>query len=243
MSESTFVQSRLAERGQLSARPSPAGGARDSERPGTHRLQLSAKRDGWIFCPERVVSEPGGRGAPLVVLLHGAGGDARHGISLLQPLAERAGLILLAPASQGSTWDAIGRGFGCDVALLDAALSRTFARHTIDPTRVAIAGFSDGASYALSLGLGNGELFTDIIAFSPGFIAPARREGRPRVFIAHGVADRVLPIDRCSRRIVPELLASGLRVEYHEFADGHVVPAETREAAVRWFIDDGARRS
>jgi phospholipase/carboxylesterase len=35
---------------------------------------------------------------------------------------------------------------------------------------VALGGFSDGASYALSLDLTNGDLFASLIAFSPGFI-------------------------------------------------------------------------
>jgi poly(3-hydroxybutyrate) depolymerase len=38
--------------------------------------------------------------APLVVMLHGAGGDAHGGLKLLMPLADAAGLILLAPASR-----------------------------------------------------------------------------------------------------------------------------------------------
>jgi predicted esterase len=42
----------------------------------------------------------------------------------------------------------------------------------------------------------------------------------------------VLPIQRCSRRIVPQLLAEGYQVDYHEFAGGHSVPAELVTAAV-----------
>jgi hypothetical protein len=38
-----------------------------------------------------------------------------------------------------------------------------------------------------------------VLAFSPGFAAPMVTHGRPRVFIAHGDEDRVLPIERCSR--------------------------------------------
>jgi phospholipase/carboxylesterase len=53
------------------------------------------------------------------------------------------------------------------------------------------------------VGITNGDLFTHVIAFSPGFLAPARQEGAPRLFISHGIHDTVLPIDRCSRRIVP----------------------------------------
>ena len=58
---------------------------------------------------------------------------------------------------------------------------------------------------ALSLGMGNGDLVSHVAAFSPGFAAPDAQVGRPGVFITHGVDDRVLPIDRCSRRLVPRL--------------------------------------
>jgi predicted esterase len=104
----------------------------------------------------------------------------------------------------------------------------------VDPTHLAISGFSDGASYALSLGLANADLFTHIIAFSPGFLVPTRRVGTPQVYISHGRADTVLPIDQTTRKIVPQLRAAGIPTELHEFDGPHVVPAEIAEDAVRW---------
>lgn len=71
--------------------------------------------------------------------------------------------------------------FGPDVQYINKSLEHVFSRYSIDPNRLGIAGFSDGASYALSLGLPNGDLFTHIVAFSPGFMRP------PSV-----VSDRVL---------------------------------------------------
>ncbi len=105
----------------------------------------------------------------------------------------------------------------------------------VDAERVAVAGFSDGASYALGLGMANGDLFRRIIAFSPGFEPPSREEGRPDVFISHGIADDVLPIDRCSRRIVPALRRRGYDVRYQEFEGGHEIPAGIIEAGLSWW--------
>jgi phospholipase/carboxylesterase len=178
--------------------------------------------------------------APLVVLLHGAGGTAEAGLALLLALADDAGLVLLAPQARASTWDVIRGGFGPDVVGLDAQLERVFGAVPVDPARVALGGFSDGASYALSLGLGNGDLFSHLIAFSPGFAAPAGRAGEPRVFVTHGVEDRVLPIDRCSRRLVPLLREEGLDVTYEEFAGGHVVPPDLARAALAWLTGRAA---
>ncbi len=125
-------------------------------------------------------------------------------------------------------------GFGPDVASIDEALRRTFARYAVAPGQVHAAGFSDGASYALSLGLSNGDIFRRIVAFSPGFAAPARRVGRPEIFIAHGRSDQVLAIDPTSRRVVRRLRDAGYEVLYREFDGGHTVPADIAAAATTW---------
>ncbi len=200
--------------------------------PGTTPLGLARGRDGLVHVPAAATSRP----APLVVVLHGAGSSASAAMVLLEDLADAHGLVLLAPDSRGSTWDVIRGGFGPDVTFIDRALEHVFAHPSIDPARVALAGFSDGASYALSLGIGNGDLFTHLIAFSPGFAAPAAQVGRPRVFATHGIGDSVLPIDRCSRRLVPALRAGGYDVTYEEFAGGHTVPSELGRGAVEWLL-------
>jgi phospholipase/carboxylesterase len=109
----------------------------------------------------------------------------------------------------------------------------------VDPSRVVVEGFSDGASYALSLGLVNGDLFSRVIAFSPGFVTSGSRRGRPRLFVSHGVEDRVLPIDLCSRRIVRDLRADDYDVRYTEFPGGHTVPGEIAREALRWLAGTG----
>jgi phospholipase/carboxylesterase len=195
---------------------------------------LDGPRDGLLYVPAAYrVADP--RPVPLVVLLHGAGGSARHGLSLLRSQADELGLILLAPDSRAQTWDVIVNDYGPDVAFLDRALAQTFARYAVDPVRLAIGGFSDGASYALSLGLTNGDLFTHVMALSPGFMAPAAQRGTPRIFVCHGTQDRVLPIERCSRRVVPQLERAGYDVLYHEFDGPHTVPPEIARQAARWF--------
>jgi predicted esterase len=120
------------------------------------------------------------------------------------------------------------------VADIELALAETFSRYAVDPQRLAVGGFSDGASYALSLGLTNGDLFTHVIAFSPGFMRPAERRGNPRLFISHGTQDRVLPIGVCSRRLVPQLQRTGYDLLYREFDGPHTVPPEIAREAARW---------
>ena len=220
---------QAAEAGLLLARPTQTTTAAPR---GLQPLGLSEKRDALLYVPPTYqVKQP----APLVVLLHGAGGNARGGLKLLRPLADASGLILLAPASRQKTWDMLFGEYGPDIALIDTALKKVFSRYAVDPNRIAVGGFSDGASYALSVGITNGDLFTHVIAFSPGFMAPARQQGKPRLFISHGTRDKVLPIDRCSRKLVPQLTRAGYDVLYREFDGPHTVPSNIAHEAIEWF--------
>lgn len=224
-------ESREVSTGRLAARPRQAEKVGPS---GLRQLKLGGGRDGFIYVPAGVGAD---RPAPLIVMLHGAGGEASHGIRLLQNFADRSGVILLAPDSRERTWDVIMGGYGPDVAYIDRALEQTFGSYSVDPARVAVAGFSDGASYALSLGVTNGDLFTHVMAFSPGFISPADERGKPSLFISHGTRDRVLPVESCSRRIVPRVRSAGYSVLYREFDGPHTVPAEVAAEAVGWFLE------
>jgi predicted esterase len=221
--------SRAEPQVRLRARPVPdaAGGPK----PGVTPLQLRAQRDTLLYVPA-AVKEP----APLVLYLHGATGNEQQGIRRLRALADEFGFLLLSPASQEDTWDAILSGYGPDVRLIDQALTKVFAQCRVDERKIAICGFSDGASYALGLGLSNGDLFQKVAAFSPGFIpSGVQRTGAPRIFISHGTRDEILPIEG-SRRLAPDLKRRGYEVDYREFDGPHGVPTEMARAAMEWFV-------
>jgi len=202
-------------------------------RPGLHRIDAGSGGDAHLHVPS------GGTAPfPLAVMFHGAGGDPEHAIAMLAPLADREGIAVLAPASLGPTWDAIRGTFGADVARIDETLDAVFEGWPIDPQRIAAGGFSDGASYALGLGLANGDLFSSVIAFSPGFIPPMEAHGKPRVFVSHGTEDRILPIARCGRAVAEQLKRHRYPVVYREFEGAHTVPKPLAEEALRWFVRD-----
>jgi phospholipase/carboxylesterase len=199
---------------------------------GESALELGGGRDGILYVPATYAPESP---APLFIALHGAGGRGSDW-SGFYTAAENRGMILLAPDSRGITWDLVRGSFGPDVEFLDRALAHTFERCRVDPDRIALAGFSDGASYALSLGVSNGDLLTHLVAFSPGFFfESAPLIERPRVFISHGTDDPVLSITNTRDRIVPALRSVGYEVTFLEFAGGHGVPAEVGSAALDWF--------
>jgi predicted esterase len=229
--------------GRLAARPATptvelvAPPARGVDGRGLYALGLAARRDALFFVPAAYDAR---RPAPLVVMLHGAGGEGERTMASARALADAAGVVLLVPPSRGPTWDVLLGAYGSDVQFVDAALAAAFARCAVDPARVALGGFSDGASYALSLGLTNGDLFTHVIAYAPGFMAPATRVGRPACYVAHGTRDAVLPIDRCSRRLVPQLRREGYDVTYREFDGPHVVPPEVAAESYAWLTGRGS---
>ena len=201
--------------------------------PGLYQFETGAVTS-FMLVPESY--RPSTR-VPLVVALHGAGINADGPRAFLGPYAESDGFVLMIPESSDFTWDAIHGVYGPDLATLDAALGVAFRYCAIDNARICLEGFSDGASYALGVGITNPEIFTRVVAFSPGLVTPARPQTeKPKIFVSHGLQDPVLPIDLASRRIVPELEAEGYEVDYREYDGVHSVPPAIARAAVDFWM-------
>jgi predicted esterase len=213
--------------GRLSVRPPTTRVTTTAK--GTRLLGLGASRDAILQVPPKSTGP-----LPLLVLLHGAGGGGERMLQRLESAPDTAGVAVLSPDSRGTTWDAIRGDFGSDVTFLNRALERVFQIVDVDPARLTIGGFSDGATYGLSLGLINGDLFKRIVAFSPGFVVEGPAHGKPRIFISHGTDDPILPIDQCSRVIVPALKRRGYDVTFREFNGRHEVPAPVAAEAMSW---------
>jgi predicted esterase len=215
--------------GRLSVRPSPPvlisdrTGLLQHDGPTGELLAVS-------YVPTPVADHP----YRLVLLLHGAGGAPRQALDLLLPVADEQRFLLVAPKASASSWDLIIDGYGPDVRRIDRVLEEITDTYPVE--RFTIGGFSDGASYALCLGLTNGDVFDSVLAFSPGFAAPLVTHGQPRVLVSHGTDDPVLPVDRCSRRLVPWLRTLGYGVTYDEFAGGHELPERVVQAATEWLV-------
>lgn len=158
---------------------------------------------------------------PMTVLLHGNGSSGEEMAFQFQSYANTAGVVVLAPNSAQVTWDLIlNLNFGNDLIFIDNLLKWAFVRVNVDPNRLSISGFDDGATYALWLGLKNGDLFTRIAAFTPCSSVPDVRTGLPALFISHSTDDTVAPIAVCTRPAVPILQADGYTVQYVEYTSG-----------------------
>jgi len=189
--------------------------------------------DGLLYVPK---SYKDGVPMPLLVYLHGLSGDANSSRSLW-PLADEFGVILLAPESRRVTWGRDAPGFDRDSVFIVDAMK--YANRTVymDTDHVGIGGVSDGATYALSMGLVYGDpSFTHVMVFSEGIPVLPRKQGHPKVFIGHGTQDNQMPIDVTSRKIVPELVGEGYDVTYKEYDGGHGAPRDIVRQAFEWFV-------
>ncbi|HEY4318020.1 MAG TPA: esterase [Herbaspirillum sp.] len=201
--------------------------------PGRNRLGIADERDAILYVPPQLdLSAP----VPLLVMFHGAGGFPEKVLPFLEEHADRHRFLLLAPHSTFATWDIVIGGNGPDVERLDQALAAVAARYAIDPARLGFAGFSDGASYALSTGVTNGDVVSHVMAFSGGFMNIFMQEGSPKVFIAHGLIDEQLPIETAGRANAAKLTAAGYDVEYVEFNGKHVIQPAIVNMAIDFFL-------
>jgi phospholipase/carboxylesterase len=237
----TTASAAMSEQGRLKI---PTGSPAGASSAGLQRL---GGTNGLLYIPS---SRRGNEPLPLLILLHKSGGSPSNWFSGGHPeqrdsysaYAEEGRFAILAPQASGPTWGVGPKTFGGDYATINSAIEMAFGRCAIDRNRLAIGGFSDGASYALSLGLANGDLFGNVIAFSPGYIVRSIGRGKPAVFIAHGLLDNILPIDVCSRPFVRSLRKNGYSVDFHEFSGGHQLLPAIADQAMAWLMAGFQRR-
>lgn len=236
----------------LPAAPALAVGPELTARPPATALAAPDKRNGiltlaggaYAYLPKGLTGAP----VPVLVVFHGAGGQASDILTAYRADADTRGFILVIPQSKGPTWDMIvdlmGRlgvemnvqpRYGKDLKALDASLADLFARVAVDPARVGVMGFSDGATYAVSVGTANPLLFHTVIAYSPGPAFATRFDVTQRIFISHAEDDDVLPFST-TRGMVARMRVKKMPVEFISFKGGHTVPKDIHARAVDYFM-------
>jgi len=187
---------------------------------------------------------------PLLVLLHGAGHRQAEMVRDFEAEADERGIVLLAPDSRGSTWDAVSdaegppdvdsplsRKFGHrfsrsrDADRVEAAISALATILPVDRKRTALAGFSDGATFALAMGMSRDHDFSAVIAWSPGIAIETENPARGRkVLVSHGRQDALLKFSVTCGDIVPLLRSEGGDVSFLPFDGGHDAPTAVKDA-------------
>lgn len=225
--------------GHLIFQPTAAPPTKPPLAPGRNTLGLFETRDAFLVVPDRV--DPNVP-TPLMVLFHGGGGHAEKILPMMEQHALSRGFLLLVPQSRYPTWDIVIAGNGPDRERLDAALKEVADHYRLDPSHICFAGHSDGGSYALSLGITNGQFITHIIVSSAGFMSVQHQEGAPRIFMSHGVRDEQIPIDRSGRTHSALLKQAGYDITYMEYNGPHAWQPPVVALAVEFFMGDAAAR-
>ena len=180
----------------------------------------------------------------LVVLLHGYGSDGNDLIGLAPHWQEQIpGAVFAAPnapnplpGSPGYQWFPISRmdphemqkGVDSVAARLDAFLDAELAALSLPPERLILGGFSQGPMLSLHVGLRRAKAPAAIVGLSGLLtgIPPVRDDGPP-IFLAHGDADQIVPVQAM---LVPAstLGDAGHAVQWHLARGiGHGVDPET----------------
>ena len=206
-------------------------------RPGLHRFTKNFTRI-VAYVPASAFTRSS---VPLQLLLHGSGRDVEQLMKAHIPYADANGVVILAPYAVNGTWDAIYTNFGPDLIGIEIALGWAFENLPINASRVGISGFSDGATYALGIGRANGDLFSSIVAYSPGFLLDVVPVGNPPISISHGTNDDDLPYETTRDKIVPTLKDGGYGVDFRTFEGPHVPLEELMEESISNLGRSGGR--
>jgi len=208
-----------------------------------------------LFTPDEI--EPGRR-YPLLTVLHGAGRREELLMKAYRDEAERRQALFLIPRSFHMTWDLItaatqgaeasaagGASSGRpDLDFLEYAYDLIFRRYPIDAERLGLVGYSDGASYALSVGLSNPHLFRAVMGWAAGFVAieneaTAKDVRRPAVLVEYGTHDELFPFEQVAVPMREQLEAFGCAVTFRVDQGGRHWPSgDFQDEALDWFFSE-----
>jgi len=203
-----------------------------------------------LLTPE--VIEPD-RSYPLITVFHGAGRQDEMLVKACRGEPDRRQAFFLIPRSDAPTWDLIAGGDAQpDFDFLEYAWDLIYRRYPIDPARQVLVGYSDGASYALSLALSNPGFFDAALCWAAGFAMMDRNavgvdNKRTRFYLEYGTADELFPFDQIAVPMRENLERAGYQVEFSVDEGGRHWPSGSfQREALDWYFQntaDGARQN
>jgi phospholipase/carboxylesterase len=179
---------------------------------------------------------------PLITLLHGADRQDERLAKGYRNEPERRQALFLIPRSLDRTWDLIASDARPDLDFLEFAYDLIYRRYPVDPERQALLGYSDGASYALSIGLSNPRMFSAVMGWAAGFVVvDSSRVGdgdpKPQILLEYGTHDPMFPFERVALPMRQRLTSAGYQVVFRVDEGGrHWPSSEFRPEALDWFF-------
>lgn len=179
---------------------------------------------------------------PLVTVFHGAGRQDEMLAKVFGEAPERHQALFLIPRSVLPTWDLIAGGGRADLDFLEYAYDLICRRYPVDGKRQALMGYSDGASYALSVGLSNQRMFDAILCWAAGFTLVDRNAfdpeaPKPRIYLEHGTHDELFPFEKIAVPIRRNLEQAGYEVTVSVDQGGRHWPSSTfHSEALEWYF-------
>jgi phospholipase/carboxylesterase len=215
----------------------PAAG--ELGRTGNGRVTMGDDLQAFLMVPSTL--EPG-RAYPLVIVMHGAGRQDELLFKGLQGEPDRRQALFLIPRSYQMTWDLIAGGNDTDLRFLAYCLRWVYQRYAVDPARQALLGYSDGASYALAVGLSNPRIFSAVMAWAAGFLAIDANnlrpdDPKPHLFVEYGDRDPLFPYAQVALPMRDALQQIGYPLVFRtDEGGGHWPSPRFQPEALDWFF-------
>lgn len=124
--------------------------------------------------------------------------------------------------------------------LIMDSIDQLVEKHSLDPNKITLIGFSQGAILSLALGLNRPDKISRVVAMS-GYLNTALLDSDRsnleydglRVFASHGQVDQVIPVD-WARKTKPWFDQAGIPIVYHEYPVGHGVAPKNFYDLLNW---------
>lgn len=189
---------------------------------------------------------------PAVFVLHGRGANERDLLPITERLPDTLYVVSFrapAPLQGGYTWYELDlsagglhqsqpdeEGFRRSLDLVTKSIEGSIDAYGLDPDRIGLFGFSQGAITSLSLLFESPARYDWVVALH-GYLAAAHASMEPDgiagtpVFLGAGSADRIIPAHR-TERAADRLGAVGADVTFEVFDASHGVGNDELEAVV-----------
>ncbi|PQB04491.1 alpha/beta hydrolase [Aureitalea marina] len=193
--------------------------------------------------------------SPSIFLLHGYGSNEEDLFSFASELPEHYEIFSFqAPIPMvpfGYAWYSIyfdqddGKFSDDEQAKTSAQavlenIDQLVQKYDLDPERVTLVGFSQGAILSLALGLNHPDRIWRVAAMSGYLNTALLTEDRStlkydqlRIFASHGQVDQVIPV-LWARKTQPWLENESIISEYHEYPVGHGVAPQNFYDLLDW---------